>query len=47
MRDFSGERPTVNEEFRNNLAKTMPKFVPAGSAFPDRLLKNCQAFSNS
>jgi hypothetical protein len=47
MRDFSRERPTVNEEFGNNLAKTMPKFVPAISTFPAHLLKNCQAFGNS
>ena len=27
MRHFSGERPPVNEDFVNNLAKTMPFFV--------------------
>jgi len=33
MRDFSGQCAPVNEEFRNNLAKTMPFFARSQPRF--------------
>ena len=47
MRHFSGERPPVNEDFVNNLAKTMPFFVKTRRAFTPSRGPKCQFFFNS
>jgi hypothetical protein len=46
MRDFSLERPPVNEEFGNNLAKTSPLFAAGGRSFPPKPAINGQSFCN-